>query len=164
MDARRLLAAVLVLGSCAMGAGAQAAAQPTVTVQMGSDFGYNLGTQNVGSAFDMSLMLALSDNLQAAVTFLNGDATNFQSYRLLELYYSVIPRLGAIVSVGSQTSGAGSPFAVAGLGLYSNILGRTVQGSLQTGLRLLVGYLMPVGNASFNTGTIRLGVVAWVGM
>lgn len=175
MNTRRFFATVLVLGLCAAGAFAQAAGgpgggpvsasvQPTVSVQMGSDFGYNLGTRDIGSSFDMSLMLTLTDNLQAAVTFLNGDGTNFQGYRLLELYYSVIPRLGAVVSAGAQVPAAGPAVPAMGVGLYSNILGRNVQGSLQTGLRLLVGYLAPIGGAGFSTGTIRFGIVAWLGM
>ncbi len=174
MQTRRLCAGIILLTVSVLGAQAQGAPGlpgpapaapavplPLVTVQMGYDLGYNVGASNVGNAFDMSLILALADNLQVGVTFLTGDLVQFQSYRLIELYYTVMPRLGAIVSIGSQITPTTVP--VVGLGVYSNLLGKDVQGSLQTGLRLIVGYLAPVG-ASFNTGTIRLGIVAWVGM
>jgi len=156
-----LFAAVLFLAVGVRGASAQAV--PTVAVQVGYDVGYNVGASDVGNAFDMSLNLGLTDSLQVGVTFLSGDGAQFQSYRLLELSYAVMPKLGALVSIGSQTTGAGSPLPVAGLGLYSNLLGKDVQGSLQTGLKLLVEYLAPIGT-SFDSGTLRLGIVAWVGL
>jgi hypothetical protein len=169
MHTSRFRAAILLLTVCAgtasaqglAGQGAAAVSPPTVSIQMGYDVGFNVGTSDVGSAFDMSLILAMTDNLQVGVTFLNGDGAQFQSYRLLDFYYALLPRVGALISIGSQTTGATG--AVAGLGLYSNIIGKDVAGSLQTGLRLLVDYLAPLGTG-FNTGTIRLGIVAWVGV
>jgi len=166
MNTLRTSAAVLLLllGAIALPAQAvtgtgPAPSLPTVTVQMGYDLGYNVKNAKVGSSFDMSLLLTLTDSLQAGVTFLNGDGSQFAGYQLLDLYYSFLPRVGTLLSIGSETA-AGT--AVAGLGVYSNVIGRNA-GGVQTGLRLLVDYLAPLGSG-FTSGTFRLGIVAWVGV
>jgi hypothetical protein len=169
MHTRRLCAAAFLLTASVLAVSAQgvpagtvaASPPPLVTIQMGYDVGYNVGTSSVGNSFDMSLILGLTDNLQVGVSFLSGGTAAFASYQLIELYYTVLPKLGAVISMGSTVPAGPSP--VVGLGVYSNVLGKDVQGSMQTGLRLLVDYLAPLGT-SFNTGTIRLGVMAWVGM
>jgi hypothetical protein len=155
------LAAVLVLGTLVT-LGAFAQGFPTVSIENGVEFGYNLLTNDVGSAFRISLGIGLSDKLQGSFSFISGDAGNFQSFRLLELAYEIIPRFGATISMGSQTTGAGSPFAVAGIGVYGNLFGRSGQGSLQTGLKLRLGYLAPA--TAFQSGLIEMGVAATLGM
>jgi hypothetical protein len=157
---RDRLAIFLLLGILvATCAGAQAI--PTVALENGVELGYNLSTNNVGSAFRISMCIGLTDKLQGEFSFISGDGVNFQSYGLLELAYEIVPRIGATVSMGTQTTGGG-PFAVAGMGIYANLFGRSGQGSLQTGLRLRVDYLAPA--TAFQSGLIRMGVAANLGM
>lgn len=136
---------------------------PTVSLENAYDFGYNLATNSIGSAFRFTIGIGLTDKLQGGFSFVNGDGVSFQNYRLLGLSYSFLPRLGVTLSIGSQTSGAGSPFPVVGVGVYSTLFGKSVQGSLQTGLRLLIDYLAPAG-IGIASGTIRVGLSAMVGM
>jgi hypothetical protein len=142
--------------------GASAQGIPTVSIENGVELGYNLATNDVGSAFRISIGIGLTDKLQGEFSFVTGDGGNFPNYRLLELAYEIVPRIGASVSIGSQIPAAGLTIPVAGVGIYANLFGRSGQGSLQTGLKLRLDYLAQA--AAFQTGLIRLGVAATLGM
>jgi len=150
----------LALG-CALNFGivALAAEQPILTIENGYSAGYNVGTSKVGSAFDITMGFGMSENLQAQVSFIQGDGSSFANYRLFALAYAVAPKLGVTTLVGMDTTAAAS---VVGIGLYSNLLTRVITGSLQTGLKLKLDYIAPVTN--YSGGVIRLGLSAALGM
>ncbi len=153
-------AAALALGlTLNFGIAALAAEQPIFTIENGYSAGYNVGTSNVGSAFDITMGFGISENLQAQVSFTQGDGGSFANYRLFALAYAVAPKLGVTTLVGMNTTAATS---VVGIGLYSNLLTRIITGSLQTGLRLKLDYIAPVTN--YSGGVIRLGLSAALGM
>jgi len=156
---RNRLAAVLVL-SVLVAVSAAAQDIPTISVENGFDLGYNLATNNIGSAFHISVAVGLTDRLQGEFDFVTGDGTaNFQNYRLLGLNYAIVPRFGACVEVGQNITAA---VAVAGIGLYANLFERNVQGSLQAGLKLRVDYIAPT--TGFANGLVRIGTSVTVGM
>ena len=153
-------AAALALGlTLNFGIAALAAEQPIFTIENGYSAGYNVGTSNVGSAFDITMGFGISENLQAQVSFIQGDGGSFANYRLFALAYAVAPKLGVTTLIGMNTTAATS---VVGIGLYSNLLTRIITGSLQTGLRLKLDYIAPVTN--YSGGVIRLGLSAALGM
>ena len=155
---RNRLAAVLVL-SVLVAVSAAAQDIPTISVENGFDLGYNL-TSNLGSSFHIAVGVGLTDKLQAEFEFLSGDTVNFPKYSLLGLNYAILPRLGACLTIGQNTTGAA--VNVAGIGLYANLFQRNVQGSLQSGLRVRVDYIAPV--TGFANGLVRIGTSVFVGM
>jgi hypothetical protein len=155
------LAAVLVLGTLVT-LGAVAQGFPTVSIENGVEFGYNLAANDLGSAFRISIGIGLTDKMQGEFAFISGDGGNFPNYRLLSVSYEIIPRFGTTVSIGGQIPAAGPAVPVAGIGIYGNLFGRSGQGSLQTGLKLRIGYLAPA--TAFQTGLIEMGVAATLGM
>jgi hypothetical protein len=157
MKASRIFVALVLAAVAAAAAGAQT--PPTLSLEVGREFGYNLATNAIGNSFAMTLGIGLADKLRCGLTFLPGDGAAFANYQLLELSYALFPMLAIKVSVGSIVAGG----AVVGVGIYSSLFGRTVQGSLQTGFKLTVDYLGPVG-AGFPAGLIRLGIGASVGI
>ena len=159
MNVKKTVAA-LALG-CALHFGivAQVVEQPIFTIENGYSAGYNVGTSTIGSAFDITMGFGISENLQAQVSFIQGDGVHFNNYRLFALAYAIAPKLGITTLVGMDTTAATS---IAGIGLYSKLLTRVISGSLQTGLKLRLEYLAPVTN--YSGGVIRLGLSAGLGM
>jgi hypothetical protein len=159
MKAKRLLLAAILCALAATSLAAQSAERtPIITIENGYDMGYNVATNAVGSAFRLGMGVALADNLMATFSFIaNGIA--FSNYQLLGLDYSIMPLLGVSVGLGQDTS---TPVAVASVGVYSTVLGRSVAGGLQTGLRVRLDYIAPT--TGFQNGTIKIGASALLGL
>lgn len=153
-----LLGALVAFGAFCQNVGA-AQPTPTISIENGFDSGYNINSNNTGSSYRMAVGFGLTDNLQAEFSFLSG-GTNFDSYTLLGLNYALLSKAGMTLFVGKDTSGTTAD--VAGVGIWTLVFGRSVQGSLQTGLRIRVDYIAPVQN--FNEGLVRVGMGVFVGM
>lgn len=153
------LVLVLVAFACLGAIAETTTSVPIIVVENGYSMGYNLDTSEMGSAFDLAVDFGVSDAIQVQAIIIQGDATNVDNYRLLGLAYAVTPRIGVTTLMGLDTTASES---VVGLGLYSNLLTRTVVGSLQTALKLKLDYIAPI--SSYDKGLLRIGLVAAVGM
>jgi hypothetical protein len=159
MKANRLVLAALLCTLAAASLAAQSESRsPIITIENGYDMGYHVATNTLGSAFRLGLGIGLTDNLQATFSFIANGIT-FDTYQLLGLDYSILPQLGVSVAVGQDSTAA---TAVTAVGLYSTVLGRSVAGGLQTGLRVRLDYIAPV--TGFQNGTVRIGVSALLGL
>ena len=155
------LSCALALAAAAQGAPPQSASSPAIetpmiSIESGFLAGYSLGTSKVGTALDFALDIGITDRIQAQLAFIQGDAV-FDSYRLFGLAYAITPRVGITTLVGEGTASGAS----AGLGMYYSLVSRIVSGSLQTNLKLKLGYLAPM--ASFSSGTLCFGLDAALG-
>ena len=137
-------------------ASSQAIDTPTISIESGFLAGYSIGASDVGSALDFALGIGISDRIQAQLVFIQGDSV-FDSYRLFGLGYAIAPRVGVTTLVGKGTASG----ATAGLGLYYSLVSRNVSGSLQTNLKLRLGYLSPM--ADFAKGSLYFGLAAALG-
>jgi hypothetical protein len=159
MNVKRILIALVLCCAACLAVSAAEADVPVISIENGYSVGYDLSASDVGSAFEFTLGVGVTDRIQAQVSFLNGDGgTVYNDYRLLGLSYLVMPKLGVTTFFGQRQTAVAT---VAGLGLYSNVFERSV-GGLTTALKLKIDYLAPVN--SFDTGLFRFGFAAVVGM
>jgi hypothetical protein len=158
MSFKRILVALALCCAACLAVSAAEADVPVISIENGYSVGYDLAASDVGSAFEFTLSVGVTDKIQAQVSFLNGDGGVYDDYRLLGLSYLVMPKLGIATLFGQNAT---APAAVAGVGLYSNIFERSV-GGLSTALKLKLDYLAPVGD--YSAGLFRFGLAAVVGM
>jgi|WetSurMetagenome_2_1015567.scaffolds.fasta_scaffold981572_1 hypothetical protein len=156
MNAKRILTALVLCCAACLAVAAAEADVPVISIENGFSIGYDISASDVGSAFEFTLGVGVTDKIQAQVTFLKGDGAIYDDYRLLGLSYLVMPKLGVTTLFGQNTTAT-----VAGVGLYSNIFERSV-GGLTTALKLKLDYLANV--ADYSDGLFRFGLVAVVGM
>lgn len=160
-----LLAAILI----AAGAAAQAVDVPAVAIENGVDLGFNMDTaiNNIGNAYRVAILVGVSDRVQAGFHFISGDGTSFASYRFLGLDYTVLPRLGASVYLGQQTTALGSiaaGTATVGLGANFALFSKTLQGGLETSLKMRADYFIPTSAGNAMNGLLRFGLAASIGL
>lgn len=112
-----------------------------LSMGMGSLFGYNLSTDNLGTAQELTIGFGLAEDLEAGFHFITGDGTNFPTYNLFSLSYTILQRMGLTVFGGRRTAPAPVGAAM-GMGYYFNIFHRDFQEALSTILKLRVEYLV----------------------
>jgi hypothetical protein len=159
MNVKKLFLIAIIVVLSAGAATAQENATPVVQMESGFVGGYAVATSTLGTAFRLGLGVAITDALRVNLSFINNQVT-FRNYQLLSLDYSIIPLLGVSVSMGQDITNV---LTVAGVGLYSTVLGNRASGGLQTGLRIRMDYLSPVTNG-FQNGALLLGVSMLIGI
>lgn len=156
MNAKRILAAIALI--CAVGFVSVAQDVPVFSVENGYSVGFDVNASNVGSSFDMTIGIGVSDKIQALVSFLPGDGSIYDQYRLFGLSYSIFSKLGVSMLYGRNVTDAAP---VAGVGLYSDVFGRDV-GGLSTAFRIKLDYLAKLSD--YSDGLMRVGLAAVIGL
>ena len=149
-----LLASVLAFPGSADAADADTR---MLSIGIGNFYGYNLNTDDLGTAQELSIGFGLADNLDACFHFITGDGVggNFPSYNLFSLSYAVTPRMGMNIYGGSRVS---APIGAAtGLGYYFNLFRKDFQDAMTTLLKLRVEYLISEGIAP-EEGLLNIGL------
>ena len=159
MNAKRILIALILCCAACLAVSAAEADVPIISIENGYSVGYDISASDIGSAFELTLGIGVTDKIQAQVSFLKGDGgAVYNDYRLLGLSYLVMPKLGITTFFGQRATAVAT---IAGVGLYSNIFERSV-GGLTTALKVKLDYLGNV--ADYSDGLFRIGLAAVVGM
>ena len=155
MNAKRI---VLALSLCCLAGFAFAASDvPTYSIENGYSVGYDIVAADVGSSFDITIGIGVTDNIQAQVSFMPGSGV-FDQYRLFGLSYSLLPKLGVTMAFGQNITDSA---LVSSVGLYTDAFGRSV-GGLTTAFRIKLDYTAKFSDIS--DGLLRVGLAAVIGL
>ena len=129
-------------------------------IENGVVFGYNQGTNNIGSGNFVALHLTVSEEVEASFTYINGDGVNLNNYNLLGIRYLYSPKLGMNISVGQDTTAA---IAVAGVGIYYAIFQKVFDNTINTDFQFKLDYLYDFTNG-IEAGVLGFSLSASIGM
>ena len=111
---------------------------PSLSVETGVVYAYNITTSGVGAGQRIGLGVRLAENLSGQFIKINGDGTNSLDYTFVGLSYGVVPWAGARILVGG--AGFFPEVAAMGAGVYAEALPRHSPG-LSASLRASVDFV-----------------------
>lgn len=129
-------------------------------IENGIIYGYNLGTNNLGSGNFVALNLSVSKKVQTSFIYINGDAINLNNFNLLGVSYLFSNKLGLNISVGQDTT-AGLP--VAGTGIYYSIFEKVFDNTINTDFQFKLDYLYDFTNG-IESGTLTFSLSGSIGI
>lgn len=163
---RIVLAVAALLTVTSALAVAQNADSDIVGIENGINFGYNLGTSDIGSGQELGIHLTVAENTQAGFVTIQGDGANYPYFSLLKIQYFISDRVGVSVVAGRTAPPAAVPpltNLATGVGMFFNVFQREFAGNIATVLKLKMDYLVDV-TLGIDTGTISVGIAGKIGI